>query len=35
MESKEKYKLAEHQKYAKFMMDCNESLAVYYSMGSG
>ena len=31
----ERWHLAEHQKYALFMMDCNPSLGIFYDMGCG
>ena len=31
----ERWHLAEHQKYALFMMDCNPALGIFYDMGCG
>lgn len=31
----ERWHLAEHQRYALFMMDCNPSLGIFYDMGCG
>ena len=31
----DRWKLAEHQKYALFMMDCNPAMGIFYDMGCG